>query len=124
MYRFLVLFTVGRVTGITLSNNSLDLVLHDTYFVVAHFHYVLSMSAVYAVVMRFLHWFPLFYGAEVNMYYSELYFYVLFLGVNLVFMPIHHLRLLRIPRRYFCSNDLFLGLNLVCTLRVLFVVRS
>jgi cytochrome c oxidase subunit 1 len=95
------LFTVGGVTGITLANNSLDLVLHDTYFVVAHFHYVLSMSATYAVVMGSLHWSEIFWGYRFDDFGTELFFYLLFLGVNLTFFPIHNMRMIGIPRRYF-----------------------
>jgi cytochrome c oxidase subunit 1 len=107
VYGFLFLFTVGGVTGITLANNSLDLVLHDTYFVVAHFHYVLSMSAVFRLVIRFVHWFEIIFYSDNDVYFTEIYFYTLFLGVNLIFYPIHHMGLHRIPRRYFAYESSF-----------------
>jgi heme/copper-type cytochrome/quinol oxidase subunit 1 len=118
-YRFLFLFTVGRVTGITLSNNSLDLVLHDTYFVVAHFHYVLSMSAVYSLVIRFLHWYEMMFYNTVDLYFSEIIFFWMFLGVNLIFFPIHHIGIHGIPRRYF-AYDIGMGyINNMCLLGIL-----
>jgi heme/copper-type cytochrome/quinol oxidase subunit 1 len=107
VYGFLFLFTVRRVTRITLANNSLDLVLHDTYFVVAHFHYVLSISAVFGLVIRFVHWFEMIFYSDNDVYFTEIYFYTLFLGVNLIFYPIHHIGLHRIPRRYFAYESNF-----------------
>lgn len=108
-----------RVTGITLSNNSLDLVLHDTYFVVAHFHYVLSISAVYSLVMGFLHWYEIIFYNTVDLYFSEIIFFWMFLRVNLIFFPIHHIRIHRIPRRYF-AYDIGMGyINNMCLLRIL-----
>jgi cytochrome c oxidase subunit 1 len=119
VYRFLFLFTVRRVTRITLANNSLDLVLHDTYFVVAHFHYVLSMSAVYSLIIRFLQWYEMmFYNAN-DLDSSEMYFYIMFVGVNLTFFPIHWIRLHRIPRRYFAFDDRYLGIHLLVMLGIL-----
>lgn len=118
-YGFLFLFTVRRVTGITLSNNSLDLVLHDTYFVVAHFHYVLSMSAVYSLVIGFLHWYEIIFYNRVDLIISEVLFFWIFLGVNLVFYPMHHIRIHRMPRRYF-AYDLSIGyINNFCLLGIM-----
>jgi heme/copper-type cytochrome/quinol oxidase subunit 1 len=118
-YRFLFLFTVGGVTGITLSNNSLDLVLHDTYFVVAHFHYVLSMSAVYSLVIRFLHWYEMIFYNTIDLYFSEIIFFWMFLGVNLIFFPMHHIGIHGIPRRYF-AYDINIGyINNMCLLGIL-----
>jgi len=119
---FLFLFTLGGVTGVTLANNSLDLVLHDTYFVVAHFHYVLSMSAVYSLVLGFVHWQEIFLYRYCDEFINKMYFYVMFVGVNVTFFPIHQIGILGIPRRYFSYGELYLTLNIVTFVRTLFTV--
>jgi cytochrome c oxidase subunit 1 len=83
-----------------LANSSVDLVLHDTYFVVAHFHYVLSIAAVYATVSRIYHWWPIFSGSFIDSEHIELTFWLFFIRVNLTFFPLHQAGLARIPRRY------------------------
>merc|ERR1712178_133346 len=119
---FLFLFTLGGVTGITLANNSLDLVLHDTYFVVAHFHYVLSISAVYSLVLRFVHWQEMFVYRFCDEFMNKLYFFMIFLRVNVTFFPIHQIGILGIPRRYFSYRELYLTLNIVTFIRTLFTM--
>lgn len=103
--RFIFLFTLRRITGVILANNSIDLLLHDTYFVVAHFHYVLSISAVYTALTRTYYYYPFVFRRCPNQRISELHFWVMFRRVNTAFFPIHWSRLAGIPRRYYCYSD-------------------
>jgi len=121
---FVFLFTLRGITGVALANSSLDLVLHDTYFVVAHFHYVLSIRAVFSAIGAFLFYSPLFFRVTPHEGLATIQYWVFFARVNLTFFPQHFLRASGIPRRYCDYTERFTAYHLLSSLgRVLSIFR-
>ena len=112
---FIFMFTVGGVTGVVLANGGIDTYMHDTYYVVAHFHYVLSLGAVFSLFAGFYYWFAKMSGRNYNEFLGQVHFWLFFLGVNVLFFPMHFLGLAGMPRRIPDYPDAYAYWNAMAT---------
>jgi cytochrome c oxidase subunit 1 len=116
VFGFISLFTIGGVTGVVLANTSIDIAMQDTYYVVAHFHYVMSLGALFGIFAGFYYWIPKMSGYMYREWMGHVQFWLFFIGTNLTFFPQHFLGLAGMPRRIPDYPDVFAGWNFVSSI--------